>query len=345
MEYARDAHGGRITDPQPSSRPISIASRCSSIAGLFSIRWPGARQGRLSRVVAAEAAAIRAIAPKAHRIARLRKRQGSLKIPNGPNLMPGKSHPQIALIRKLLKVAAPTAQTRRHARRRHLLRQGAGDRGQGVQAEQPDQAGHGDDNVDAAALAQSRSTTSATRSSSPTWKSGAGCPRTSANSTSRSTSPNSGPRRQGRRDHSRGAHRRGPRRNADADLLDPMRTVVVAAPLERAGIPSRSKSCCQASEPAAIRFGGRDLCMERNGPQDRSLRRRLVSHRHPQFPCLSAAGRRQCARRRQIPVPEQARGLSARHAEQGPVQRKRAGVQPRLHARAQSRQARGSPAR
>ncbi|MFT3729917.1 MAG: L,D-transpeptidase family protein [Hyphomicrobium sp.] len=110
MEYARDAHGGRIPDP-------------SSQLGTFLDRKPELIEPRtvINNLAAApdKAAYLTSLHPQAEQFRRLRekllalrastKKADELKIPDGPNLKPGQSSPQIAILRKRLKVtAAPT---------------------------------------------------------------------------------------------------------------------------------------------------------------------------------------------------------------------------------------------
>ncbi len=109
MKYARDAHGGRISDPseQLSSyldrKPV-LLDRRTFIDRLATTKNKGAYLESLHpkqpqfELLRQKLIALRASA----------KERESLTIPNGPNIMPGKSSPQIALVRKLLKVASPT---------------------------------------------------------------------------------------------------------------------------------------------------------------------------------------------------------------------------------------------
>ena len=71
---------------------------------------------------------------------------------------------------------------------------------------------------------------------------------------------------------------------------------------------------------------------------------RLAHDRHPRRTHLPAAGRQQRARRREVPLPQQARRLHARHARKEPVRGRRAHVQPWLHARAQPAEIGGAAA-
>jgi murein L,D-transpeptidase YcbB/YkuD len=111
MEYARDARGGRISDP-------------SAQLGSYIDRKPQLVGGRT--VIDSLAAApdkgdyLRSLQPKQPQFERLRQKLLALrvsakgaettKIADGPLLMPGKSHPQIALIRKVLKVSSPSVE-------------------------------------------------------------------------------------------------------------------------------------------------------------------------------------------------------------------------------------------
>ena len=61
----------------------------------------------------------------------------------------------------------------------------------------------------------------------------------------------------------------------------------------------------------------------------------LVERRHPQLRVRAAARPDQCARHGQVPLPQQARRLHARHAGAAPVRRRHARLQPRLHAGAE----------
>jgi murein L,D-transpeptidase YcbB/YkuD len=109
MAYARDARGDRITDP--SSQLSTYLDRKPVVLD---------RRTFLDTLAAApdKSAYLRSLHPKHPQFELLRqkllalrtaaKEAEALKIPDGPKLMPGKSHPQIALIRKVLKVAPPT---------------------------------------------------------------------------------------------------------------------------------------------------------------------------------------------------------------------------------------------
>jgi L,D-transpeptidase YcbB len=109
MEYARDAHGDRISDP--SAQLSSYLDRKPVLLD---------RRTFLDTLATApdKGAYLESLHPKQPQFELLRqkliawrasaKERESLKIPNGPNLKPGQSQPQIALIRKLLKVPAPT---------------------------------------------------------------------------------------------------------------------------------------------------------------------------------------------------------------------------------------------
>ncbi len=109
MAYARDAHGDRITDPSAQlstylDRKPEVLDRRTFLDTLATAPDKGAY--------------LRSLHPKHPQFELLRqklialrtatKEAEALKIPDGPKLMPGKSHPQIALIRKVLKVASPT---------------------------------------------------------------------------------------------------------------------------------------------------------------------------------------------------------------------------------------------
>ena len=165
MKYARDAHGGRISDPseQLSSyldrKPV-LLDRRTFIDTLATTKNKGAYLESLHpkqpqfELLRQKLIALRASA----------KERESLTIPNGPNIMPGKSNPQIALVRKLLKVASPTVKADGTPADDTYYDDALASVSQGVQGEQANQAGHRDDNGGAAALAQSASTTSAKRS-------------------------------------------------------------------------------------------------------------------------------------------------------------------------------------
>ena len=91
--------------------------------------------------------------------------------------------------------------------------------------------------------------------------------------------------------------------------------------------------------PSLARGGtcsGARACACRARPRHRSRERRLELDRHPQLTRLSAAGRQQRARRLQVPLPQQARRLHARHHAKGLFEEASRAVQPRLHARARS---------
>jgi murein L,D-transpeptidase YcbB/YkuD len=110
MKYARDARGGRIIDP-------------SGQLSTYIDRKPQLLDPRVVIDALAEApdkgAYLRSLQPKNPQFERLReklvelrksaKERESLKIPDGRVLRPGKSDPQIALIRKVLEVPAPSA--------------------------------------------------------------------------------------------------------------------------------------------------------------------------------------------------------------------------------------------
>ncbi len=108
MEYARDAHGDRISDP-------------SSQLGTYLDRKPELldRKTVIDDLAAAadKGAYLTALNPKQEQFRRLReklaalrsskKEAEALKIPDGPQLKPGQSNAQIAILRKRLKVTAP----------------------------------------------------------------------------------------------------------------------------------------------------------------------------------------------------------------------------------------------
>ena len=108
LAYARDARGGRIPNPPEQlsgyldRKPQLIAPR-TVIESLGSATDKGAY--------------LTSLQPQHKQFKLLREkllalRSGSngetIEIPSGPNLTPGKSHPQIALVRKALKVDVPT---------------------------------------------------------------------------------------------------------------------------------------------------------------------------------------------------------------------------------------------
>ncbi len=107
MKYARDARGGRISDP-------------SSQLGTYLDRKPVLLDRRTVidslATVADKGAYLTGLHPKHEQFVRLRekllalrtkaKEAEAVKIPEGPRLMPGKSHAQIAILRQRLKVAA-----------------------------------------------------------------------------------------------------------------------------------------------------------------------------------------------------------------------------------------------
>ena len=109
MKYARDARGDRITDP-------------SSQLGTYLDRMPQfvARRTVIDTLatIPDKGAYLTSLHPKHPQFARLRdklialrasaKEEAALKIPDGPKLMPGASHAQIAIIRKRLKIETPT---------------------------------------------------------------------------------------------------------------------------------------------------------------------------------------------------------------------------------------------
>lgn len=109
MEYARDARGDRITDPSSQlgtylDRKPVVLDRRTVIDSLATVPDKGAY--------------LTALHPKHPQFIRLRekllalranaKEAEALKIPDGPKLMPGASHAQIAILHKRLKVAAAT---------------------------------------------------------------------------------------------------------------------------------------------------------------------------------------------------------------------------------------------
>jgi L,D-transpeptidase YcbB len=109
MKYARDARGDRITDPSSQlgtylDRMPQLVARRTVIDTLATIPDKGAY--------------LTSLHPKHPQFARLRdklialrasaKEEAALKIPDGPKLMPGTSHAQIAIIRKRLKIETPT---------------------------------------------------------------------------------------------------------------------------------------------------------------------------------------------------------------------------------------------
>jgi murein L,D-transpeptidase YcbB/YkuD len=110
MKYARDARGGRIIDP-------------SGQLSTYIDRKPQMLDPRVVIDALATApdkgAYLRSLQPKNPQFERLReklvelrksaKERESLKIPDGRVLRPGKSDPQIALVRKALEIPAPTA--------------------------------------------------------------------------------------------------------------------------------------------------------------------------------------------------------------------------------------------
>jgi murein L,D-transpeptidase YcbB/YkuD len=108
LEYARDARGGRIINPTEQlsgyldRRPQLVPPR-QVIDALASAQDKGAY--------------LRSLQPKQKQFELLRQkllalRSGAngetVKIPYGPNLVPGRSHPQVALVRKALHVASPS---------------------------------------------------------------------------------------------------------------------------------------------------------------------------------------------------------------------------------------------
>ena len=105
LEYARDARGGRINDPSSQlgtyiDRKPLVLDRRTVIDSLAAASDKGAYLASLNpqqeqfRRLRAKLMAMRASAKKAD----------ELKIPDGPNLKPGQSAPEIAILRKRLKV-------------------------------------------------------------------------------------------------------------------------------------------------------------------------------------------------------------------------------------------------
>lgn len=108
MQYARNARGGRISDP-------------SSQLGTYLDRKPVLLDRRTVidslATVADKGAYLTALHPKHPQFVRLRekllalranaKEAEAVKLPEGPKLMPGNSHAQVAILRKRLKVASP----------------------------------------------------------------------------------------------------------------------------------------------------------------------------------------------------------------------------------------------
>ena len=110
-----------------------------------------------------------------------------------------------------------------------------------------------------------------------------------------------------------------PRLDADADLLrrhaDDLRP------------PALVRAREHQDEGGAAEHGGRRPLLPQHGlqgaaqrPRDQSAQRQMVQDRHPLLRHLSAAGARQCAGDLEVHLPQQARRLHARHAQQGPVQ-------------------------
>ena len=130
-----------------------------------------------------------------------------------------------------------------------------------------------------------------------------------------------GPRRQGRPRHSQRARRRRPGQtqtpvfsHADgAGDLPPL--------LGRAGIHQDERAAAEPGARQHRRAGAPEPARLLSRPRHQSRHRRLDQGGHAQIPRLSAAGQRQRAGHREIPLPQQARRLHARHAEQEPVQR------------------------
>lgn len=108
LQYARDARGGRI--PNPTEQLSGYLDRKPQLLD------PRMVIDALSKATD-KGAYLASLQPKNEQFNLLRKkllalRSGkngdSIKIPNGPLLRPGNSNPQIALIRKVLDVPAPT---------------------------------------------------------------------------------------------------------------------------------------------------------------------------------------------------------------------------------------------
>ena len=114
LKYARHARGGRITDPASDSR--SYLDRMPQLLDPVDV---------MTRIAAADApdAFLRGLHPQHPQFEKLRQQYLSLRqaataaevvsLPPGPQLMPGKSDPRIAVLRKRLEDRA-----RRHRRRR-----------------------------------------------------------------------------------------------------------------------------------------------------------------------------------------------------------------------------------
>lgn len=108
LEYARDARGGRISDP-------------SSQLGTYIDRAPVLLNPRIviDQIAAAtdKGAYLASLNPKQEQFQRLRekllalrasaKKAEALKIPDGRNMKPGQSAPEIAILRQRLKVTTP----------------------------------------------------------------------------------------------------------------------------------------------------------------------------------------------------------------------------------------------
>ncbi|MET1045242.1 MAG: L,D-transpeptidase family protein, partial [Hyphomicrobium sp.] len=110
LEYARDARGGRINDPSSQlgtyiDRKPLVLDRRTVIDSLAAAPDKGAYLASLNpqqeqfRRLRAKLLSMRASAKKAD----------ELKIPDGPNLKPGQSAPEIAILRKRLKVTTTPA--------------------------------------------------------------------------------------------------------------------------------------------------------------------------------------------------------------------------------------------
>jgi murein L,D-transpeptidase YcbB/YkuD len=110
MKYARYARGGRITDP--ATQLSSYLDRKPQLIEPKTIIEKLAGAG-------APDAYLRGLNPQHPQFEKLRQKylemrqakaaQEIVQLPNGPLLVPGKSDPQVALLRKRLKVALPTA--------------------------------------------------------------------------------------------------------------------------------------------------------------------------------------------------------------------------------------------
>lgn len=109
MQYARDARGDRITDP-----PTQLGSYIDRKPQLFDRRTFLETLAK----VPDKGDYLRSLHPKHPQFELLRQKLIALrlaakdtellKVPDGPKLLPGKSHPHIAVIRKILKVPSPS---------------------------------------------------------------------------------------------------------------------------------------------------------------------------------------------------------------------------------------------